>query len=162
MSLWRYATRAWRDPAVRAACLDLQTVHGQCVSLLLWRMWLVAGRRGVDADGLERAIVAARAWEVQVVGPLRAVREALGAPADPTLDIIDAATRVTLRARILAGEIAAERTLLQALEPLASKAGAGEDANSALMDVAARWGGGAPPELLHPLTVFASSARELS
>ena len=145
MSLWRYAGRAWRDPLVRAACLDLQAAHGQCISLLLWRMWAVAERRAVDADGLERAVLAARAWEGQVVGPLRAAREALGGRSPNPLTLIEDRARATLRARVLADEIATEKALLRALEPLATAIGAPEDAKSALIDVAARWGGAPPP-----------------
>ncbi len=158
MSLWQYARRAWLDGAVRTACIDLQNVHGQCASLLLWRMWAVARRRAVDARALERAILAARAWETGVVGPLRVARGALDASADNRLDFIDDVARLTLRARVLAAEIAAERALLRALEPLAATVGAREDAKAALVEVAARWGGAAPPELLAPLAAFVSAA----
>ena len=42
MSLWDWTLRAYAQPGVPEACLDLQDRHGQNTSLLLWAVWAEA------------------------------------------------------------------------------------------------------------------------
>jgi uncharacterized protein (TIGR02444 family) len=110
---WDYSLALYRRPHVEDACLELQRRHDLDVNLLLLCCWLGARGVGLDRAALARAELAVRAWQVEVVRPLRAVRRRLKAKLedpDPTSvhegwpDLAQA-----LRRRILALEIDAER-----------------------------------------------------
>jgi uncharacterized protein (TIGR02444 family) len=110
---WDYSLALYRRPGVEGACLDLQRRHGLDVNLLLLCCWLGARGVALDRAALERAELAVRAWQVEVVQPLRAVRRRLKAKLedpDPMSvhegwpDLAQA-----LRRRALALEIDAER-----------------------------------------------------
>src|SRR6185295_9424136 len=81
--LWDFALAAYARPGAEAACLALQDEHGQCVPLLLWRLWTVAEGRDVDAALEVSAAAAAPAWDAAAVAPLRKLRRGLKAPFPP-------------------------------------------------------------------------------
>ncbi len=126
---WDWAVAAYARPGVADACLELQDVHRQNVPLLLWALW-----RGGDVTA---AVTLARAWEIEVIAPLRGVRRRLkgrsGAEA--------------LRDQVKAVELEAERTLMAALEGVAGPAGDGD----ALEAAAKAWGETPAPEALQRL-----------
>ncbi|MGI9169623.1 MAG: TIGR02444 family protein [Caulobacteraceae bacterium] len=131
MSLWDHAAALYARPGVEAACLRLQDGEGQCVPLLLWRLWTIDEGRAIDAGTLERATALARAWTAAAVAPLRRTRRRLKTPFAPVED----AARLALRAQVAASELAAERMLLDALEALTPRknaVGAGVDRLTAL------------------------------
>jgi uncharacterized protein (TIGR02444 family) len=130
LRLWDYAVAAWGRPSVEGACLTLQDEHGQCVPLLLWRAWAAAeGRPVVDPAA---AIAQARAWEDEVIAPLRGVRRRLTAE-----------TAVGDKVRV--AELAAERALLEGLEAgTPAPGGARENPSQALARLAQAWNGAAP------------------
>jgi uncharacterized protein (TIGR02444 family) len=137
LRLWDYALAVWRRPGVEAASLALQDDHGQCIPLVLWRAWAAAeGRLIVD---LGEAIDAARAWEADVVAPLRGVRRRLkGEP--------------VLRETVRAAELAAERHLLERLEALTPPStGQCEDLPGVLSGLAFAWNAARPAEALDVL-----------
>jgi uncharacterized protein (TIGR02444 family) len=110
---WDYSLELYRRPGVEDACLELQRRHGLDVNLLLLCCWLGARGVALDRAALERAELAVRAWQVEVVRPMRAVRRRLKAKLedpDPMSvhegwpDLAQA-----LRRRALALEIDAER-----------------------------------------------------
>ena len=147
VSLWDWSLGAYARPGVEALCLELQDEHGQCVSYLLWAAWAAAEGRAADVGALARAADIARAWERSVVGPLRSVRRAL---ADPKPGLAPAGQR-SLRIRIKAEELASERLLLEALEPIAPPRGEKPlDLRRALAEAAAAWGP-APANLIEAL-----------
>jgi uncharacterized protein (TIGR02444 family) len=130
LRLWDFALAAWNRPGVGETCLDLQDQEGQCVALLLWRAWALAEARPVSADVGREAITAARIWEGEVIGPLRAKRRAL--------DGADEASREAARAAELVGE----RALLEALEAMTpSPSDARGDLAPALAAVMKSWNG---------------------
>jgi uncharacterized protein (TIGR02444 family) len=152
LTLWDYALAAWRRPAFEAACLDLQTLHGQCAPLFLWRLWTLAEGRPVDESTLKAAVAAARTWESAVIGPLRSARRALKAASPAIPD----ATRTALREQVRAAELAAERVLLDALDALTpAPAGHQAEALLALTKLAAAWGAPAPADALNRLLAAA-------
>ena len=115
MGLWDWAVAAYGAPGVSQACLALQDDHDQNAPLLLWSAWVAATGRRPDAETLEAVCDTARAWDGVVVGPLRAMRRTLKAPVPD----IDDGPRETIRNRVKALELEAERHLLEALEALA-------------------------------------------
>lgn len=115
MTLWDWALAAYAAPDVADACLALQDHHEQNVPLLLWSAWVAQTGRRPDEETIEAACDTARAWDSVVVAPLRAVRRTLKAPVPD----IDDGPRESVRNRIKALELEAEKHLLEALEALA-------------------------------------------
>ena len=120
MLLWDWAVAAYAAPDVSDACLALQDHHEQNVPLLLWSAWVAQTGRRPDEETIEAACDTARAWDSVVVAPLRAVRRTLKAPVPD----IDDGPRESVRNRIKALELEAEKHLLEALEALAPPASA--------------------------------------
>ena len=153
VSLWDFAVATYRRPAVEEVCLALQDDHGQCVPLLLWRLWAL--NRLIDATDLRRAVDVARKWETAVVAPLRSVRRELRESFPAVAD--DA--RLAMRERLKADELQAEHVLLESLDRLTIVGdGAPADAADALAELVAAWGGDAPAHVLARLAAAAASA----
>lgn len=131
MGLWDWALSAYARPNVAAVCLALQDGHGQNVPLLLAAAWAAAEGRTLDLD---RAVALTRAWEADVVAPLRAARRGLKISRNPIPDT----GREALRETVKAVELEAERLLLRALESLAWP-GDLAPVEPALAAAAARW-----------------------
>jgi len=134
-ALWDWSVRAYARPGAADAALALQDAHGQNVPFLLFAVW----SGGADPARLAKAAALARAWEAAAVGPLRAARRAL----KPAFPGVSDQAREAVRAQVKAVELAAERALLDALDPLGRPRGpAGPGA--ALTAAAGAWGEGAP------------------
>ncbi len=131
MGLWDWAVEAYGRPGAAPACLHLQDAHGQNAPLLLAAAWAAAEGRTLDLDA---AIGLARAWEADVVGPLRAARRGLKTSHSPIPD----AGREALRETVKAIELESERLLLAALEKLAWP-GEAADVGEALSKAADAW-----------------------
>lgn len=131
MGLWDWAVQAYGRPGAASACLHLQDAHSQNVPLLLAAAWAASQARTLDLDA---AVHLARAWEADVVAPLRAVRRALKVSHGPIPD----AGREALRETVKAVELESERLLLAALEKLAWP-GEPADPGVALGRAAAAW-----------------------
>ena len=112
---WDWAVAAYARPGVEQALLDLQDRFGQCVPLLLTAAWAAAEGRAFDAESLEAAADAARAYDGTIIAPLRAIRRTLKGPVPDLEDH----TRLALREQVKALELDAERRLIGALEALA-------------------------------------------
>jgi len=137
VTAWDFAVALYARPGVEAVCLRLQDVDGQCVPLLLWRLWSVREDRNVEAEVVRRAVEFARTWERSAIAPLRQVRRRLKAPFPP----VAAVARAALRGEVAAAELAAERALLDALDALTPEpGGALLDALAALRALGALWG----------------------
>lgn len=148
MSLWDWAVAAYGADGVADACLALQDRHDQNAPLLLWGAWNAATGRRPDADDIEAACDVARAWQTVAVAPLRAVRRTLKAP----IPDIDDAPRLALREQVKAVELAAERHLLAALEPLSpAPSGPPRPAIDGLVEVARAWSAVTPRPALTTL-----------
>ena len=136
---------------MRALCLELQDAHRQCVALLLWRLWTLDQKRRISRETVNDAVEAAKAWNDQVLIPLRAVRIGLK-PSRPLID--DDAARLSLRDQIQTAELASERLLLDALERLAPAPGEVEEGSLDAMETMIQvWGRPAPTALLGRLVV---------
>jgi uncharacterized protein (TIGR02444 family) len=145
---WAWMLTVWSRPCVEAICLDLQNHHGQCVPLLLWRLWASETGHIVSANTVAVAASTARRWQMIAVDPLRAARIALAeAPS-----AIDETERLALRSQVRGSELAAERLLVDALESLITEAGSStEPLLDALMTLSASWGRTAPSDRIAQL-----------
>ena len=152
-ALWPYALEVHGRPGVEPLLLALQDEHGQCVSYLLWSLWMAASGRRAEASALVSAAELARAWDAAAVDPLRRLRRDLKLAAKPG----PAAARAQLRQGVQRLELEAERMLLQMLEE-ASPEGCAASLPSlqALEDAATAWGGAAPASLLDRLADLAA------
>lgn len=117
MKLWDWAVQAYGRPGVEETLLELQDMHGQSSPLLLWAAWCAIEGRTLDGPRLRQAADLAEAWERAVVAPLRQARQGLRGPRPPVSDL----ARETLRRRVQAAELEAERTVLETLEHLAGE-----------------------------------------
>ncbi|AKA21679.1 TIGR02444 family protein [Pseudomonas chlororaphis] len=112
--LWSFTLKTYARPGVEKACLDLQGA-GANVCLLLCAAWL--GARGVacDPQRLQQLRALGQPWHDEVVRPLRQLRTQWrpAAANDPEL--------ASLRERVKALELEAERQLLVRLEALAGE-----------------------------------------
>ncbi|HWA60208.1 MAG TPA: TIGR02444 family protein [Caulobacteraceae bacterium] len=154
-TLWDDAVRRYAAPGVAEACLALQDAHGQCVPLLLWRLWALDQGRPVDGVVLRRAAEAARAWQGAAIAPLRQVRrrlkDAVAGPPGPQQE--------ALRQAVKAAELEAERQLLAALEALTPPPAPirpAADVAAALAETAAAWGAPVSRPDLAPLVAAVS------
>jgi uncharacterized protein (TIGR02444 family) len=148
IDVWRYCVAAYAQPDVEAACLRLQDEHGQCVPLLLWRLWACAEGRAVDKTLLDLAVAAAKAWDEAAVAPLRKMRRGLKRP----FPLIGDSSREALRGDIKAAELNAERMLLQTLEAMTPASnGAAAAPEAALASLFKAWYGATPGRALAAL-----------
>lgn len=144
-ALWDWAVATYARPGVADACLRLQDEHEQSVPLLLWALWSAEAGRTPD---LLTGAATARAWEEEVVGPLRRLRRALKAlEPDPAFG----QDREAVRDQVKAVELDAERRLLAQLERLGPLRGEPAAAATLLLWAAEDWGRPAPAEAFQPL-----------
>ena len=141
MSFWDWALQAYARPQVEGLCLELQDTHGQSVAYLLWAAWLDAEGRRVAPTELIHAMDMARAWEAEIIGPLRSVRRRLKKDRGPAL-----------RDQVKAAELAAERELMEILEARATASHPHPAPWGGLATAAAAWSPHAPAALLEQLS----------
>jgi uncharacterized protein (TIGR02444 family) len=148
MRLWDWAMLAYAAPGVQSQCLALQDQCGQSVCLLLWAAWADESGCGPSPDCIDAAAAMARSWEDEVIAPLRRARRGLAlAPG------LEAAERSALKAKAHGVELAAEQTLLQALEVLTPpQRGPRGDSAAAMAAASAAWGLAAPFSALQALS----------
>ena len=151
--LWDWAARAYGRPGVEGACLRLQDEYGQCVPLLLWRLWTLAEGRPVDEALAAQTAAAARAWDEAAVSPLRLVRRRLATAPPPVPDRV----RLALKAELQAVELRAEKVLLDTLEAMTpAPCGAQAEPETALAELSRAWGAPAPDAALAALAAAAA------
>ena len=141
LALWDWSLRAYADPRVRELLLDLQDVNEQNVCLLLWAAWAGQSGRRLDADSFDEAVDLARAWEDNVVRPLRGLRRTLkkGVPD------LDSSAREAVCQEIKTVELSAERASLAALQAVPeADSGKVHSVEAALVAAARAWGGRTP------------------
>lgn len=107
--LWQFAVTCYAMPGVEAACLELQDA-GSDVCLLLAGAWLESRNVSCSAERLDRLSRLCRAWQADVVAPLRNVRRSWRAAAANDNMLAE------LRERVKALELDAERIQLKRME----------------------------------------------
>lgn len=117
---WEFSLEVYARPGVAPACLRLQDRDGLDVNMALFAVW-AGGARGVLPEGaLTQAVEQSGIWREGVVEPLRQARRSLKAPAVP----VEVAGAATLRTRVKAAELAAEKLQQFMIAPIAEAAAA--------------------------------------
>ena len=149
-ALWDFLLAVYAQPGVQAACLEVQDrTDADIVLLLVWTWHLRPNRIPLGPEAISAVQSLVSDWRQRTILPLRRLRVDLRA-AGPTMP--DAA-RTTLRERIKALELGAERTQtamiagwLAAHPPTAGDAEAGL---SLILD---------PPQVGQPLALIRQAA----
>jgi uncharacterized protein (TIGR02444 family) len=152
-SIWDFARRWYAIDGVQADCLIAQDTYGLDVTALIFGLYRAQHGHGFDA-GL--AVELARTVSARVIEALRSARTALKSM--PRL--IDVAAAQSLRERVKAAELDAERLVLEALAglPVTGTAPSGEQA---ILDVARASQAGDAPNLHALLKRLALAAQNM-
>ncbi len=123
---WRFSLKFYRKPGIAEACIALQDACGVDVNLLLFVLWQASLSRRLAVEEVDAWRARTRAWNADVIAPLRAVRRRLkgGSP------LIEAGTAAAFRTKVKGLELEAERLQQQAMFDLAHAAPPGTPAAS--------------------------------
>ena len=123
---WTFSLGYYRGPGVSEACLELQDKCGVDVNVVLFLLWLASQKRQLGADQVKRLADKVRPWQMDVIGPIRALRRRLKTDAP----LLDKGAAELFRTKIKAIELESERLQQEAMYALAADLGA-EPASSA-------------------------------
>jgi len=112
---WRFSLRFYRDPAVAAACIELQDEAGVDVNVLMFLLWNATLNRTLPPAAIADLDRAIGAWRDAAVIPLRALRRALKAPPP----VVAPGAAEAFRTRVKGVELEAERLQQQTMYELA-------------------------------------------
>jgi len=112
---WTFSLGYYRGAGVSEACLELQDNCGVDVNVVLFLLWMASQQRHVGADQVKRLADRVRPWQVDVIGPIRALRRRLKSDAP----LLDKGSAELFRTRIKAIELESERLQQEAMHALA-------------------------------------------
>ena len=111
---WTFSLGYYRGAGVSEACLELQDNCGVDVNVVLFLLWQASQRRRVAAADVEALADKVRPWQVEVIGPIRALRRKLKTEAP----LLDKGSAELFRTRIKAIELESERLQQDAMAAL--------------------------------------------
>src|SRR4249920_3211589 len=82
---WTFSLGYYRGAGVSEACLELQDNCGVDVNVVLFLLWLASQKRMLAAEQVKLIADKVRPWQIDVIGPIRALRRMLKTDA-PLLD----------------------------------------------------------------------------
>jgi uncharacterized protein (TIGR02444 family) len=104
---WNFSLEVYGGEGVARACLDLQDRRAVDVNVLLFCCWLGASGRGrIDKSDLSALVSRIRAWQEEVIRPLRGARRKLAS--GEGLPLTPEEPSAMLRRRLADAEIEAE------------------------------------------------------
>jgi len=112
---WTFSLGFYRQGGVPEACLELQDRCGVDVNIILFLLWTATLRRHLVASETRTLADKVRAWQNDVVVPIRNLRRFLKTP--PPL--LDEGTAELFRTKIKAVELESERLQQEAMFALA-------------------------------------------
>jgi uncharacterized protein (TIGR02444 family) len=112
---WQFSIKFYAVPGVAEACLALQDKANVDVNMLFFLLWNATQGRAFNAADITEIERRIGPWREMAVVPIRNIRRALKSP--PPVMAADAAE--SLRTRIKAAELEAERLQQEALYGLA-------------------------------------------
>ena len=121
---WQFSLHFYRQAGVAEACIALQDECGVDVNLLLFLLWLAAGRRQLSAANVKELDAAVRDWRQLTIVPIRDVRRKLKGAAT----LVEANKQESFRTTIKAVELEAERLQQEALYSRSRPAPLGSEA----------------------------------
>jgi uncharacterized protein (TIGR02444 family) len=113
---WTFSLGYYRGSGVSEACLDLQDNCGVDVNVVLFLLWMASQKRTLDAAQVKALADKVRPWQVDVIGPIRALRRKLKADAP----LLDKGLAELFRTKIKAVELESERLQQEAMAALAA------------------------------------------
>jgi uncharacterized protein (TIGR02444 family) len=125
---WRFSVKFYGMPGVASACIELQDQAKVDVNVLFFLLWNATEGRALNADEVAKVEGMIGPWREMAVVPIRNVRRALKSP--PAVMAAEAAE--SLRTRVKAVELEAERLQQEALYGLAESGGLGRPVASAM------------------------------
>ena len=123
---WQFSIKFYAVPGVAQACIDLQDKAQVDVNVLFYLLWNAAEGRAFNAADITEIERMIDPWRQMTVIPIRDIRRALKSP--PPVMAPDAAE--SLRTRIKAVELEAERLQQEALYGLAQSSRLGRPSPS--------------------------------
>jgi uncharacterized protein (TIGR02444 family) len=133
---WRFSLGLYRKPGVAEACIGLQDECGVDVNLLLFLLWQASLSRRLHAADVTELRARTRAWNQEVIVPLRALRRELKSGSA----LIEGGAAEAFRTKVKGLELEAERLQQQAmfdLAPTVPGVPAGSTQDAAAANVAA-------------------------
>jgi uncharacterized protein (TIGR02444 family) len=113
---WTFSLGYYRGAGVSEACLELQDNCGVDVNVVLFLLWQASQKRRVAAADVKALADKVRPWQIEVIGPIRALRRKLKTDAP----LLDKGSAELFRTRIKAIELEAERLQQDAMAALAA------------------------------------------
>ena len=113
---WTFSLGYYRGAGVSEACLELQDNCGVDVNVVLFLLWLATQRRSVPADQVKTISDKVRPWQIDVIGPIRALRRMLKTDAP----LLDKGSAELFRTKIKAIELESEKLQQQAMYAMAA------------------------------------------
>lgn len=108
---WRFSLHFYRQGGVSDACIALQDDCGVDVNLLLFLLWLAAGRQSLSADDVKKLDDSVRDWRNLTIIPIRDARRKLKGAAT----LVAPGKQEAFRTKVKAIELDAERLQQEAL-----------------------------------------------
>jgi len=113
---WTFSLGYYRGAGVSEACLELQDNCGVDVNVVLFLLWQAAQKRKVADDDVKVLADKVRPWQIEVIGPIRALRRKLKTDAP----LLDKGLAELFRTKIKAIELESERLQQDAMAALAT------------------------------------------
>jgi uncharacterized protein (TIGR02444 family) len=113
---WAFSLGYYRGAGVSEACLELQDNCGVDVNVVLFLLWQASQRRRLAAADVKALADKVRPWQIEVIGPIRALRRKLKSEAP----LLDKGAAELFRTKIKAIELEAERLQQDAMAALAA------------------------------------------
>ncbi len=113
---WTFSLGYYRGAGVSEACLELQDNCGVDVNVVLFLLWMASQKRALAADEVRALADKVRPWQVDVIGPIRALRRKLKTDAP----LLDKGAAELFRTKIKAVELESERLQQEAMGALAA------------------------------------------
>jgi uncharacterized protein (TIGR02444 family) len=113
---WIFSLGYYRGAGVSEACLELQDNCGVDVNVVLFLLWVASQKRSVPADQVKAIADRVRPWQIEVIGPIRALRRKLKTDAP----LLDKGSAELFRTKIKAIELESERLQQEAMAALAA------------------------------------------
>jgi uncharacterized protein (TIGR02444 family) len=113
---WTFSLGYYRGAGVSEACLELQDNCGVDVNVVLFLLWQAAQKRTLAGGDVKALADKVRPWQVEVIGPIRALRRKLKTDAP----LLDKGSAELFRTKIKAIELESEKLQQEAMYAMAA------------------------------------------